>query len=502
MLKENRYKHLLFRNQFIIGPEFDDRLDDWQKVDLDSACKLQVHPDLNYYQVKSDNRWIVLLGFILDPENIEDSNTDIVNKLMDSLVRYTDVIEKTNGMGGRWILMINDGERKVLLNDAMGTRQLFYTRSSALAQGLWCASQPALIGHKLDLILDEEAIAFVDSHEFRKMTDYRWPGECTQYKEVRHLLPNHYLDLDTGKPVRFWPDRELIEMPLATAVEKISTKMQGLIQAVSRRQELAIAITAGIDSRLVIASSRSIKDRPTYVTIRQIDKPEDHPDVTISSQLSKSHGLKHDILKSSLIVDNDFLDFFMRHNFLAHPVNLYDAYAYFKYYGLKKIAVTGSGSEIARDNYRRKLNLSKRHPVTASNLIKLTDMQNSKFVRKAFENWLSDIDTPYNIDIMNIYQWELSHGNWVANNYLEYDLAWNDIFTPYNCRALLIDMLSIKEADRIGPRYQMHRALIQALWPELMELPVNPHRKPKKKLSRSIITKHIPPAIKETLKKS
>ena len=500
MEEKINYHQMLYRNQFIMGSEFDDRLDNWKRMELDNDIKLQVHPDLGCYKVVSQNKWIVLLGFIVDPDNIQDNNTDIINKLLNGSKHYTDIIQKSNRFGGRWILIINDGEHKIILNDAIGLRQIFYSDPSLLKNGIWCASQPALIGHKLDLTLDKEAIVFADSHQFRTNTDYRWPGNRSQYKEVLRLLPNHFLDLDDGKVTRFWPDKNLVELPMDLAIEKIAQKMQGLLEAVSRRYDLSISVTAGIDSRLVLAASKKIKEDVNFATIRQIDKPEDHPDITISSQMLQMNGLSHDVLKSSLVIDNNFSDLFTRHNFLSHHINLYDAYAYLKHYNLRKTVVTGSGSEIARDNYRRKLNLSRKQPITVSGLVRLFGMQDSSFVKDSFESWLSGITEPYNIDVMNLCQWELSHGTWLANNCLEYDLAWNDIFTPYNCRDLLVDFLSVNETYRIGPRYSLHRAIIQHLWPELLEVPVNPHRRQKNKISRSTITKHIPPSIKKNIK--
>ena len=58
----------------------------------------------------------------------------------------------------------------------------------------------------------------------------------------------------------------------------------------------------------------------------------------------------------------------------------------------------------------------------------------------------------------------------------EFDIAWQEIFSPYNCRLLLANMLSVKRKYRCAPNYVFHKELISNLWPEVLAEPVNPHR--------------------------
>jgi hypothetical protein len=58
---------------------------------------------------------------------------------------------------------------------------------------------------------------------------------------------------------------------------------------------------------------------------------------------------------------------------------------------------------------------------------------------------------------------------------LQFDIAWREIFTPYNCRDVLEAFLAVDEKERIPPRYTLYKNIIARAWPELLDEPFNPH---------------------------
>jgi hypothetical protein len=58
----------------------------------------------------------------------------------------------------------------------------------------------------------------------------------------------------------------------------------------------------------------------------------------------------------------------------------------------------------------------------------------------------------------------------------EFDVAWSEIFSPYNCRQLLMAMLGVKNSYRRAPSYKLYRELILHLWPDVLQAPINPHK--------------------------
>ena len=468
------FEKLLYHNQFILGPFFIEELASWKRIKINSSMHLNVHPDLNTYQAVYENKSITLLGFILDPDNPQANDSDIINGLIHNLSNCDTFFELTYDFGGRWILIVNDAKEIRLFNDATGLRQVFYTETH-FTKDLWCASQPSIIAQLLSLKMDKDAVDFINSYEFRKNKEFRFPCDSSPYKEIKHLLPNHYLNLETGLCKRYWPNKPFQNLPLEEGLEKSSKILKALMKSASNRFDLAVGLTAGLDSRLVLAASKEISNKISYITVRQIDKPDNYPDIIIPSTLLSKLGLKHDVVKSSFIINDEFINIFKKNVSLPHYIYAPDAHAILAYYCQSKVAVTGSVSEIARWPFRSRLPRSHWKKVTAYDLSPLYYMGKSQFAIKNVENWLSGLGEIYNFDVLDLFEWEQGHGTWLAMCQLEFDIAWKDIFTPFNCRNLLINMLSVKEKYRRPPKYELHKKLILKLWPELLSVAINPH---------------------------
>ena len=214
-------ERLLYRSQFILGPYFIENFRTWKRIKIGNSIYLTVHPDLKTCQVTNKGKSITLLGYLLDPINPEYSDSDIVNYLSNEIFDdgQSD-FKQTYNLGGRWILIINDGKEIRLLTDPAGLRQVCYTDIN-YTDDLWCASQPGIIAEILNLKMDNDAVNFI--HAFKRINDeYYWPGDSSPYKEIKHLLPNHYLKLKEGLCQRYWPDKAFRKIPLGQATEKCS----------------------------------------------------------------------------------------------------------------------------------------------------------------------------------------------------------------------------------------------------------------------------------------
>ena len=468
------YARLLYRSQFILGPHFVDTFPSWQRLTIRGPLHLTVHPDLNVCCVMDRAKTILLLGFILNPENPQASDQEILNALMANLVSYTEILMQTARFGGRWILIVDDGSTLVLFHDAVGLRQVFYTDLESTQQ-LWGASQPGTLAEILGLQVDGDAQDFITSPEIRRNREYWWPGDSSLYKEVKHLLPNHYLDLATGRCYRYWPNRNLTRISLDTVVEACSSILRGLLVASVKRFDLVVSLTAGLDSRLVLAACHGIQDQLSYMTLKQINNSiNNDTDIIIASSLLRKLQLRHDLVVSVPENDERFSSIFNQNATLAHEIWSHDALAIFNFYQLSRVTVDGVVSEAVRFFY--KLLPHTKQQLSGEHLAFLTRMGNHPFAVKHFSKWLGGIGDIYNVDILDLFYWEQRAGNWLAMCQLEFDIAWKDIFTPYNCRLLLMDMLSAADIYRRPPQYELYKKMILTLWPEVLAEPINPHK--------------------------
>ena len=470
-MKQKKYDQLmtdkfLFRRQFILGPHFIENFTSWKKIKIKDKFCLTVHPDLNTYQCVVKDTSVTLIGYVLDPLEPQSRDDKIIDKLAEKIAgmdKLSKPFDLTYDFGGRWILIVDDGKELRLFNDPMGLRQTFYT-NILHTRDLWCASQPGIIAEILNLEIDKAAgNEFINSKAYKTMHEIVWPGDSTPYKEINHLLPNHYIDLNTGSHHRYWPDRKIDDISLEMGVEKTADTIRALIKSASHRYSLAFAMTAGWDSRLLLAASREISHNIFYFTH---DRWPNDPDVLVSSRLLGRLGLKHTVVKYPTRMDPRFERIYKRNVTASHDLwgtmaqGLYDHHGYPK----NTICIKGNASEIARVRIRFPAGVD----ITAKELAMSSTtnpaykplMRECSFVVKSWEKWLLNLGDLYNIHLLDLFYWEHFAGNFASMTQAEWDII-QDVFTPYNCRNLLTTMLAVDEKYRDHDDPILYRKMIK-----------------------------------------
>jgi len=468
------FEKLQYRSQFVLGPYFIENFVSWKKMKIGNGICLTVHPDLNTYQIISKEKSVTLLGYMLDPNNPHDSDSDVIKKL--SLKIFDNVgpyFGLTYDFGGRWILIIDDGKEPILFTDPAGLRQVVYTEKKSTGD-FWCASQPGVIAEVLNLKMDEDAVRFINSFKQRD-DEYYWVGDSTPYKEIKHLLPNHFLKLREGSGSRYWPDKAFKRISLDEGAKESSRYLEGLMICASKRYNLILSLSSGLDSRLLLAASRKIKDKITCLTEIKKNMNEEHADVRIPSKLLQKLGIAHDIVESpTQIMSDRFNDIFHKNVPFAHEKWALKAEVYFNRYNLKVVDVIGTVSDIAKFGYDYFIDND--GAITLDKLSECIKLKNDGFALTHLERWIKEIGDTFNYSAPDLFYWEQRIGRWASTNYLEFDVGWQDIFAPYNCRTLLITMLSVDAKFRMPPNYRICEKMIRNLWPEVLSQPINPHR--------------------------
>lgn len=464
--------------QFMLGPSAVDALRVWPQVQVAGTFTLAHHPSLVCTQAAVGRRELTLVGHMLDPCAPAASNEEILRQLLSRFENRTSLLKATNGLGGRWLLIAADGSERFLFHDALGLRQMFYTDPHRVG-AVWTMSQPGMGADLLGLSLDPAASAFMESYAFRAHSEYRWPGEAAPFKGLKHLLPNHWLDLDTGATYRYWPAGDISEISLDTALDRLACLLPGMVEAAAIRFDLALGLTAGIDSRLALAAARSVKDRISYMSVRQQQMANDHPDVTIPARLLGQFGLTHEIVSAQVSMTPQFSQIFKQSVYLAHDQYGPDAEAILKHFRRRKAVLTGSGAEVGRCSFRKELPWSDWRTITPAHLARLQCMNGETYALRYFEDWLRDAQPRHNVKLLDLFEWEQGHGNWLAMTQLEFNIAWRENLTLYNCREILTIMLSVNEKYRRSSENKLFINLINRLWPELLNEPINPHNRGK-----------------------
>jgi hypothetical protein len=494
---------LRFRRQFFLGQMEQFRPAGWTLQRLDARRCLVVHPDLALTHVRRGEIACTLLGFLLDPVRPQASDQDIVQDLLDRHDTLDALVAATSPLGGRWVLVLQDGERTLICHDATALRQVSYAETAD--QGTVCASHPGLLAHVLGLQPDPATLDYLRSRGESDFEVYWLPGERTLYREVRALLPNHTLDLQTGRATRHWPGAEVLQpLPVREAATGCLATLRGLLDAARRRAPLAVSMTAGWDSRLVLALSQPARDQIYCFTLTYPHLSLASRDVAVPARLLRQLGLQHHLIAYPTAIDAEFKDLFRQSTPSGSAAYCADAQAMHAQYPQGHLCLTGDVAEIVKCHYR--LPGVPDDAVTPQQLAEVCHLEPHPLVLEALAAWRAGVPANSPIPLLDLFCWEQMAGRWQAQIRAEYDIA-QESFAPLNCRDLLLTMLAVDEAERQGPAYPFFRTLIEQLWPEALNVPINPPETTSLKhrvlraLGRTPLYRLIPRQVKDGAKR-
>jgi len=453
------------RSQFLLAPEIPGRFASWARIAIPGAGVLATHPDLPTATARRGDRSVTILGFLLDPNDPRARDQDIAEQIVARMDAPADAHALTAPYAGRFVLFASRGAQTQISHDAAGFRAVCHGRRSDGA--LVAASEPRLAAELADARLDEAAQAFLESAAFRKLWGrHWWPAPTTPYLGVHRLPPNFALDLQSGAALRHWPSSALDSRPLGDTVKFAADTLRGILRAAAERFPLTLFITAGWDSRLVLAACREVADRISCIAI---DYPGgEKRDVEVAIDLLRRLGVEHSVVHASREASADFLRVYQQHASLAHEPAAAIAEAVFPRLQGQRVGMTGHLSEVLKGFYARPRFLNA--PLSGETLAWMTSMAGSGYAEAAFARWAADLPSERFLDPIDLLYWEQNAGSQQATWMLEWDLVWRDCLVPLDCRALLEKLLGVPYRHRrIG---ELHRRLMVELWPEVLQLPL------------------------------
>ena len=197
----------------------------------------------------------------------------------------------------------------------------------------------------------------------------------------------------------------------------------------------------------------------------------------IPAKLLGKLDLPHDVVHVQPKMSDAFRQAYEKSVILAHAHYGPDAEAILGHFHRDMVAVTGSGSEICRADMRLGIPWLEDRP--SPEFLAMQDLGGlHPFTVQNLREWCDSAPHDRGVELMDLFEWEQGHGNWLATTQLEFNIAWRDIFTPFNCRDVLTTLLAVPQRYREPPDYIVYHTLIDRLWPEVQDEPINPHMKP------------------------
>lgn len=463
---------LQFRRQYLLAPVRLEALRDWKVFAVGTDFYLHAHPDLTVYEAEAEGLRAVLAGFIIDPAQPEHSSEQVLQNVLGQAGTGAGMPGVVFSIGGRWAMFVQEGQCLTAFHDACGLRPIFFYDGPG-RRNFWCSSEPGLLAAfaaiKKDKVLLDE---FEDAGVFEDR-EYWWPAPLSGFTEVRRVPPNHSLTIPTGEVRRYWPKAPLPAMTDEQCAAEVAPMLSNEIKATSLRQPLAITLTAGLDTRVVLAASKEVASSAWFHTWLLPSMPASSPDLVIPRKLLAPLGQELHVLRCNQKAEPSFAELYLSHAAFAHPYWRDIAAGLHRCFPEKRLSVKGNCSEVGRCFFYHES-----YPEGEMTVGRLAGFQRgwtrSPQILRALGEWLPsalEIEKLCGIRVLDLFYWEHRLGCWQANSQVEWDIA-QETFCPFNNRKILAALLSVPEEARLASA--VHFAVIRELWPELLEEPINP----------------------------
>jgi hypothetical protein len=466
----------MYRNQYIVTNKNQSNFHNIKPVQFLNGLYIYSCFPLSTSSAQDLSTEVYLIGYILNPQKPADSNDDIVTALAKNCKTQELFLKDIQPLSGRYILFYKNESSFIIVGDACSLRQCYFK----LSEGdtiLTSSPKMFLDFYDYDLQINPLKRDLINLPQYKK-NESLWYGDKCIDDRLCKLLPNHYLDLNK---------KELKRLDLYTnildekdVIDYASSILKGTFAALVNRYNLVQALTAGWDSRILLAASKEVKDNIRFYVFNMSDDLKS-PDVCVPYKLSKQLDLRFEIIKPTKL-RNDFLSLYNEEHIFPRilPKTANIQYHYDNNTSPNIINVNGNGAEIARCFYgytNQKISLEML-------LLFSGYPQENEFVKMELKEWLVDANhysKKFDIPVFDLFYWEQRMGNWGALAPFEQDIAIEEI-SPFNNRSLIATLLKVHPSKRSSPDYKLFRKLIQALWADTLREPINPGENRLKKI--------------------
>ncbi|MFV0515690.1 MAG: hypothetical protein ACK5MY_18915 [Jhaorihella sp.] len=295
-----------------------------------------------------------------------------------------------------------------------------------------------------------------------------FPGGLTAHIGIDRLLPNHYLDLNEWKTARYWPGKkiEIINDPadrVAEIIESVRSQIEIILEGSEKK--LAQALTAGRETRALLACSKPYLQHIDFVTVVGPDRHE--TDTHVAKRISKEMNLSH-LTLPRIKADQNQRERFVRRG--GHCVGDSNADYHPSVWPLaaNHVLLGGLGGEIGRAFFWRASDTPET-AISAGGMISRLGLPQVSSLEERLETWLDGLNGQDAFSILDLAYIEHRMGPWYGSQFCcDPTLVRLSPLTSRNIVDILIRLPPDWKRDN-----RFFAEIIRQAWPELGSYPYN-----------------------------
>lgn len=294
----------------------------------------------------------------------------------------------------------------------------------------------------------------------------------TAHARAERLLANHFVDLRDWRAVRHWPCDGIVSGDAAAVVGEIGDAIEGLIAAAVAEGTPNASLTAGADTRSLLACARRVIDRVNYFTVPFPDELG-LVDVRTAPQLARQFGLSYRLLDWVRPTESDVDRFLYQTGCLVGELRGRESRPTHALLCRSGPYISGVGtiiSKTARDLGMLRRSLADK-PLDGAWLVRYLYLPPHPELVGRADRWLEEAPSLDAHNLRLLFHLEQRYSCWGGALAIAYPEACTTTVYPFGQRAVVDAVMRLPEEYRTWG--SARRDLTLARWPELLDVPVN-----------------------------
>jgi hypothetical protein len=447
--------------QFLLAKAEVPLLASWSKQQI-GPWILHWHPRLPVTEIRSNVGIRVgwLMGLALGTEGLALPPVWHLSFDCDEVAAADRFESELDSLGGRFAAVFLTSRTKRFYLDASGSLATVYCQDhQAIASS--CNLIPEIGDMQQDLVL-------VRAFELAQRDGY-FPFGLTPWFHITRLLPNHYLDLSSWTAERHWPKSRMGNCTgsLEETVRDIAALIEAFISGVAKLAPLQIPLTAGYDSRVLLACSRPSLPSICFTTTAIPDFSA-RVDCASARRIAKRFDLDYAVTTWRDATSEEIEKWLYRTgNCVVDRITR--GAGTDEQLDLTRIALLGISGEIGRGYYWQPDDFPSR-PLSCDELLRRFHFPAVDVVLQEAADWMNRLPASDLLEQLDLFAIEQRLGCWAGPSMYGPTRA-RFVTYPFNSRRIFEKMLSLPHNYRREER--LPKDLIRLKWPELLEFPFN-----------------------------
>ena len=422
--------------------------------------KYTISVDANTPYSYASNGAVVSAVFGIACNVISGKSENIVEEIVENCKSISDVVAYEKYLGGKYILLFSNGEQYYLLGDATCSIPIFYNTEDVFA----CSSNCQYIANLKKYPVDSEFSLIRKSGDISQAMPY----DITAYRQIKQLIPNHYLEINKQTAVRFVNSNQKQKaISVEEATEIVLPMIESITDFYRRQYKVYCPITSGRDSRVVLSFLMKGTGRFSCYTMKHPEHKENTQDIVVPVELCKKVNVAHRIVEDVIVSDalkSEVDSLLGTETYSLRTLRI--AQTIHEFFGDGAVLNGDIIGQVGKCSLHRDIPLLFATP--AYFRCKLHNY--SKGAKVQLRRWIKEIEASgEKTNLFDLFSIENRMGRWAGQENLLYNTLGQVYLNIFNCRSIIYTWTAVDRKER--KQSMLHIDLIKRTCGILTDIP-------------------------------